>query len=110
MPTMHWRARTRRWLLHISTEPTTSTFGWPLFVDWLRRVRCNLHLRAVVIREITGIVNAVLGHELYDLERAPLAIDIGQHNVRFPEAVAFGCVDPQAIGEHRHLRRVLDFG
>jgi hypothetical protein len=82
-------------LLHISTEPTTtSTFDWPLFVDWLRRVRCNLQLRAMVIREIARIIDAVFGHELHDLERTLLAIDIGQHNVRFPEAVPFGCVDP----------------
>ena len=93
-----------------SVELSVSPFGRPLFVNWFRRVRGNLQIRAVVVHEIARIVDAVLGHELYDLKRASLAVDIGQLNVRFPRGVHFGCMDPQAIGEHRHLRRVLDFG
>lgn len=64
----------------------------------------------MAIREIARIIDPVFGHELHDLERALLAIDIGQHNIRFPEAVPFGCMDPRTIGEHRHLRRLLYFG
>ena len=67
----------------------------------------------MVIGASTRVVKGVLGHELHDLERALLAVDVGEPNVslpRFHRASRASVMHEQAIAEHRDLRRVLDRG
>jgi hypothetical protein len=56
------------------------------------------------------IVQGVVGHELRDLQRALLAVDVRQLNVGFKRFLYRRSVREQAIGQHWHPHRIHDFG
>src|SRR5262245_59368948 len=89
-----------------------SALGGPALVDRLRRVGCDLKLGAVVIRVSARIVERVLGHELHDLQGALPARNVRQLDIGLERRHLAGGsrrVDEEAIGDHRYLRRLLDF-
>ena len=85
--------------------------GRPTLVEWLLRICGDLNIGAMMIRVPAGIVEAMFGHELHNLQGALLAGDIRQLHVRFKRRHCSrrpSRMDEEAIGEHRNLRRILN--
>ena len=60
---------------------TCGGLSWPSGSDWQRWIGCDLKIRAVVIAVISIPIESVLTHPKEDLQRAFLAVDVGEANV-----------------------------
>src|SRR6185436_4387108 len=85
----------------------------PGFVDRFCRISGDLDIGAMMVGVTAVLVVAVILHELDDLQRALLAVDVRQLHVglvrwkRCPGRRP-SVVHEQPVGEHRHLRIALD--
>src|SRR5437870_8600630 len=88
-----------------------STLGRPPLLERLLRIRRDLQLRAMVICESARVVDAMLSHELHDLQGALPAADVRELHVRLKGSHLAGRsrgMHEQAIGKQRDLGWVLD--
>ena len=60
---------------------TGAGLSWPNGIDWQRWVRRDLKVRAVVVAVISIPIEGVLSHPKDELQRAFLAVDVGEANV-----------------------------
>src|SRR6185503_7947413 len=73
------------WRSRCNVLPARSRLTGPIPIDGQRRIRGDLQRRAMVIAVVAIRVQRVLAHPLDDLQRAFLAIDVGQANVGLME-------------------------
>jgi hypothetical protein len=55
--------------------------SWPSHIDWQRWVGRDLKVRAVVVAVISIPIESVFAHPKDDLQRAFLAVDVGEANI-----------------------------
>jgi len=60
---------------------TCAGLSWPSGIDWQRWVGRDLKVRAVVVAVISIPIESVFTHPKDDLQRAFLAVDVGEANV-----------------------------
>src|SRR5437016_3431856 len=60
---------------------TCAGLSWPSSIDWQRWVGRDLKVRAVVVAVISIPIESVFTHPKDDLQRAFLAVDVGEANV-----------------------------
>src|SRR5262249_51831864 len=60
---------------------TCAGLSWPTGIDWQRWVGRDFKVRAVVIAVISIPIESVFTHPKEDLQRAFLAVDVGEANV-----------------------------
>ena len=69
------------WVMPRPILSTGAGLSWPSGIDWQRRVRRDLKVRAVVVAVISIPIESVFTHPKDDLQRAFLAVDVGEANV-----------------------------
>src|SRR6516164_4260523 len=78
---------------------TCAALSWPSGIDWQGWVGCDLNARAVVVAVISIPIEGVFTHPKEDLQRAFLAVDVGEAKVRLMKGArgwTFG-VDEQPV-------------
>jgi hypothetical protein len=60
---------------------TRAGLSWPSGINWQRWIGSDLKIRAVVIAVIAIPIESVFTHPKDDLQRAFLAVDVGEANV-----------------------------
>jgi hypothetical protein len=60
---------------------TCAGLSWPSDIDWQRWVSRNLNVRAVMVAVISIPIEGVFAHPEDDLQRAFLAVDVGEAKV-----------------------------
>jgi hypothetical protein len=60
---------------------TCAALSWPSGIDWQRWIGCDLNARAVVVAVISIPIESVFTHPKEDLQRAFLAVDVGEAKV-----------------------------
>ena len=73
------------WVMPRPILSTGAGLSWPSGIDWQRWVRCDLKIRAVVVAVISIPIESVFTHPKEDLQRAFLAVDVGEANVGLME-------------------------
>ena len=64
---------------------TCAGLSWPSGIDWQRWVRRDLKVRAVMVAVISIPIESVFTHPKDDLQRALVAVDVGEANVGLVE-------------------------
>jgi len=82
-------------------------FGGKARVNRPRRIGMDLHDRAMVVSEISVLVQSVICHKLNNLQNAAFAVNVRDFDVGFLLLVELRAMLEQAVGEDGRKRRVL---